>query len=176
VKLNRREHLLLLGVGVCSAAERTLEEKWRRIAEDADGTVGAAALHLTSGRPVSLNGDERCSLASVCKLPIAMNILALVDEGKLSLDQKIEVLSRDLVWGVSSIAPRWKTQRRFPYWRRGAGDGGAVSRMGGAGIRVDRSERQCGLDRNGVENYPPRGEWTDEKINALIAGRDCSGA
>jgi beta-lactamase class A len=36
------------------------------------------------------------------------------------------------------------------------------------GVRVDRSERQCGLDRNGVEHYPPPAEWTDEIVNALI--------
>jgi beta-lactamase class A len=190
MKLTRRQHLLLLGAGVCGAAERTLEEKWRRIAEDTDGTVGAAAFHLSSGRLVSLNGDERCPLASVCKLPIAMNILGLVDEGKLALDQKIEVLPRDVVSGVSSIAPRWKTQRRFPLNEMielmvAGSDNTAVEtlfRIGGegpamaarfrewkvAGVRVDRSERQCGLDRNGVEHYPPPGEWTDEKINALI--------
>ena len=190
MKLTRREHLLFLGAGICSAAERTLEEKWRRIAEDTDGIVGAAALHLTSGRLVSLNGDERCPLASVCKLPIAMNMLALVDEGKLTLDQKIEVLARDVVSGVSSIAPRWKAQRRFPLHELielmvAESDNTAVEtlfRIGGEGpamaarfrewkvdgVRVDRSERQCNLDRNGVENYPPPGEWTDEKVNALI--------
>jgi beta-lactamase class A len=42
-----------------------------------------------------------------------MNILALVDEGKLALNQKIEVLPRDVWAGVSNIATRWATQRRF---------------------------------------------------------------
>jgi beta-lactamase class A len=37
------------------------------------------------------------------------------------------------------------------------------------GLRLDRSERQCGLDRNGVEHYPPPSEWTDEIISALVA-------
>jgi beta-lactamase class A len=34
---------------------------------------------------------------------------------------------------------------------------------------VDRSERQCDLDRNGVAQYPPSDEWTDGIIRALIA-------
>ena len=84
---------------------------------DGDSTTvydfGAAALHLKSGERFALNGDERFPLASVCKLPIAMNILAMVDEGKLALDQKIEVLPRDVWAGVSEIEKRWPAQRRF---------------------------------------------------------------
>ena len=94
MKLTRR-HLLALGTGISAAADPTLSEEWHQVAGATDGTVGAAALHLTYGRFVSLNGDERFPLASVCKLPIAMNILALVDEGKLTLNQEIEVLPRD---------------------------------------------------------------------------------
>lgn len=36
------------------------------------------------------------------------------------------------------------------------------------GMRVDRSERHCGLDRNGVEHYPPPAEWTDQIVNSMI--------
>ena len=53
------------------------------------------------GGRVSLNGDERFPLASVCKLPIAMNLLALVDEKRFALNQEIEVLPRDVVASAS---------------------------------------------------------------------------
>jgi len=104
---------------------------------------------------------------------------------------KTKSLKRDVVSGVSSIAPRWKAQRRFPLNEMielmvARSDNTAVEtlfRIGGEGpamaarfrewkvegVRVDRSERQCGLDRNGVGNYPPPAEWTDESIDALIA-------
>jgi beta-lactamase class A len=36
-------------------------------------------------------------------------------------------------------------------------------------MRVDRSERRCDLDRNGVARFPPPDEWTDGMINALKA-------
>jgi beta-lactamase class A len=192
MKLTRRTCLWALGSGIAGAADRKLSEEWRRIAEATDGRVGAAALHLTSGRSVSLNGDERFPLASVCKVPIAMNILALVDEGKLALNQEIEVLPRDVVSSVSDIAARWTAQRRRFLLNEtielmvARSDNTAVEtlfRIGGEGpamaarfrewkvegVRVDRSERQCGLDRNGVEHYPPPSEWTDGTINALIA-------
>lgn len=191
MKVTRRQCLWALSSSVAGAADRDLVQEWRRIAAETDGTVGAAALHLASGQMVSLHGGDLFPLASVCKVPIAMNMLALVDEGKLALDQEIEVLPRDVVSGVSDIAKRWPAQRHFPLNEMielmvARSDNTAVEtlfRIGGegqaiaarlrkwmvAGIRVDRSERQCGLDRNGVEHYPPAAQWTDEIVNALIA-------
>jgi beta-lactamase class A len=113
--LTRRACLFALGAGISAARQKSsLLDEWRQIARTTDGTVGAAALHLTTGQSVSLNGDESFPLASVCKLPIAMNMLALVDERKFDLKQEIEVLPQHVVSGVSNIAPRWPAQRRFP--------------------------------------------------------------
>jgi beta-lactamase class A len=189
-RLSRRSCLFALGGAAYAAATGDLVTKWRRIALLTDGTVGAAALNLDSGRSASMNGDKRFPLASVCKLPIAMNILALVDEGRLALNEKIEIPARDVVSGVSDIARRWPTERSFPldemlqlmvansdntavetFFRMGGGAPGLEARFQKwaiAGIRVDRSERQCGLDRNGVKNYPPPAEWTDAVITKLI--------
>ena len=191
MKVTRRQCLWAIGSSVAAAASRDLLQEWRRIAAGTDGSVGAAVLHLASGQMVSLHGSERFPLASVCKVPIAMNLLALVDEGKMALDREIEVLPQDVVSGVSDIAKRWPAQRHFPLNEmielmvarsdntavetlfRIGGEGPAIAarmrRWMVEGIRVDRSERQCGLDRNGVEHYPPPAEWSDAMINALIA-------
>ena len=148
-------------------------------------------MHLGSGRHFNQNGDERFPLASVCKLPIAMHMLALVDEGKFGLHQEIEVLPRDVVSSVSPLAARWPQERHFPLSEMlelmvARSDNTAVEtlfRIGGAGpamaarfrewqidgIRVDRSERQCGLDRNGVEHAPPPDQWTDALVESLVA-------
>ena len=88
-----------VGGALAAAGEVSLQQEWRQIRQSTDGTVGAAALDLASGRLVSMYGDEPFPLASVCKVPIAMNILALVDEGKLALNQEIE-------WSQQS-ATRW---------------------------------------------------------------------
>lgn len=148
-------------------------------------------MHLTTGQLVSLNGDESFPLASVCKLPIAMNMLALVDERRFDLKQEIEVLPQHVVSSVSTIAPRWPAQRRFPLDEMielmiARSDNTAVEtlfRVGGdalamaarfrewkiEGVRVDRSERQCGLDRDGVDPQPPPDQWTDALITTLVA-------
>ena len=184
--LTRRACLFALGAGISAAKDRSsLLDEWRRVARTTDGTVGAAALRLQTGQLVSLNGDEPFPL-----LPIAMHMLALVDAGKFGLQQEIEVLPRDVVSNVSNLASRWSGQRRFPLSEMielmvARSDNTAVEtlfRIGGerpamaarfrewiSGVRVDRRERQCGLDQNGVDHPPPPDQWTDALITALIA-------
>src|SRR5580658_10388785 len=102
--MTRRQLLVASTATAAFASPRPdLLDHWREIVRGTDGTVGAAALWLESGRTANLNGDERFPLASVCKLPLAINILALVDEGKLALNQEIEVRPRDVWAGVSNI-------------------------------------------------------------------------
>jgi beta-lactamase class A len=166
-----------------------LSEKWRRIVTATDGTVGAAAMNLQSGQHAAWHGDERFPMASVCKLPIAANILAMVDEGKLRLDQSIEIPPRDIYPEVSDIAKRWPKQTRFPltemlelmvahsdntavetFFRIGGGAAGMAARFREwkvEGIRVDRGEEQITFDA--VEaHYPPREQWTGEMFKRLM--------
>jgi beta-lactamase class A len=155
-----------------------------------DGTVGIAAQHLGTGKLVAMNGDERFPLASVCKVPLALHILALVDERKLSLDEDIAVLPRDVWSGVSDIEKRWPNQKKFrlgemlelmvarsdntaeeALFRIGGGSRGITERLRQwklDGVRVDRSERQCVLDLSGVQHYPPPEQWTDAGIRQSI--------
>src|SRR5262245_32372415 len=111
MNLSRRE--FLLAIAAAASTDHDLMSRWKAIARRTDGIVGIAAMHVGTGYLATMNGDERFPVASVCKVPIAMHILALVDEGKLSLDQDIEVLPRDVWSGVSDIAKRWPNQRKF---------------------------------------------------------------
>jgi beta-lactamase class A len=188
MKLTRRSCLALLAAA-CRAAQDPLLDRWRRIAKQTDGTVGAAALHLPSGRHVSLNGGDYFPLASVCKLPIAIQILAMVDEGKLRLRDEIEIPVYDVVPGVSPIADRWPGQQRFPLdemlelmiaksdntavqtlFRMAGGADGMAARFRQwqiDGMRVDRTERQCALEAAGVRQIPPVEQWTPEMAGQL---------
>jgi len=186
----RRQSLYILGSGLASAAEADLAAQWRQIARSTDGKVGAAALHLSSGAHAALNGDDPFPLASVCKLPVAAHILAMVDEGKLRRDQEIEVLPRDIFPSVSEIAKRWPQQTRFPLdeilqlmvagsdntgveicFRLGGGAPALAERFRQwriGGIRIDRGEEQISLDA--VEApYPPREQWTGEMFTRLVS-------
>lgn len=74
-----------------------LGEEIERHAAAAQGTVGVAVYHLESGRGLLLNGDASFPMASTYKVPIAVEILARVDDGSLSLDERITVQETDLV-------------------------------------------------------------------------------
>jgi len=173
-RFTRREFVYLAGSALSAARGPSLSQRWEKIVADSDGVVGVAALDLHTGAHASINGDESFPLASVCKLPIAMNLLSMVDETLIGIDSDVEVIHEDVVTNVSEISERWPRQRRFPLSeliRRmiSASDNTAVEtlyRIGGgapemakrfqqwgiAGIRVDRSERQCGQDASGGES------------------------
>jgi beta-lactamase class A len=171
VGITRRQCLFLFGAGLSAAPANTLAARWSEIAAETDGSVGAAMLHLSSGEHVSLHGADSFPLASVCKLPIAMHILAMVDEKKFSPGTLIEVLQPDVTLNVSEVGHRWPKQRRFPLdelvslmvaksdntavetlYRIGGGSAAIMARLRGwhvDGIRIDRTEKQCGLDASG---------------------------
>jgi beta-lactamase class A len=74
-----------------------LRQRFEEVARAPDGPVGAAAVIIEGGEAVSFNGSRRFPMQSVYKLPIGMAVLREVDEGRLSLAQKISVRPEDLV-------------------------------------------------------------------------------
>ena len=187
----RRHCLAVLGAGLAKAANKPLMDEWRKIAAGTDGTVGAAALHLPSGQHVALNGQVAYPLASVCKLPIAMHILQMVDDGKLRLDQEIEIVPQD-VWHSweGDIGERWVRQHRWKLddlirlmvaesdntavhtlFRIGGTAGGMANSFGRwkvKGVRVDRYEGECYLASHGVANPPPFDQWRPGLLEELV--------
>ncbi len=73
-----------------SSAKR-LQAEMDAISASAHGHVGAAALLVETGELISWHGAQRFPMQSVYKFPIAMAVLHGVDEGRLSLDQEVEV-------------------------------------------------------------------------------------
>jgi beta-lactamase class A len=66
------------------------------IAKEANGTVGVYAVVIETGDSVEISGNERFALQSVVKLPVSMSVLKMVDDGKLRLDQLVNVEESDL--------------------------------------------------------------------------------
>ncbi len=62
-----------------------------QIAQSAQGRVGMSAMLLETGESISVHGHEPFPMQSVYKFPIGMAVLNQVDQGKLTLDQKIHV-------------------------------------------------------------------------------------
>jgi len=84
-------------------AVESLESLIARIAGEIDATVGVAALHVESGRRVSLRGDEPFPMGSVNKLPIAIAFLRQVDLGKVSLSREVTIQPAQFASGHSPL-------------------------------------------------------------------------
>lgn len=70
-------------------------DRLRRRVEDvikrAEGEVGVALRHLESGQSLEINAGSRFPMASTFKLPVLVEIMAQVKEGKLSLEDEVSV-------------------------------------------------------------------------------------
>lgn len=73
-----------------------LQREAQRLVAQLQGEVGVSMLHLQRGRAVHVNGDRAFPLASVMKVPVAVHILKLVDEGTVRLDQNVVIGPNDI--------------------------------------------------------------------------------
>ncbi len=106
--------LTLFSLCVASLAQASdpnlqrLEREMARLAKTSGGITGVTALHLETGRRVSVNGNERFPMASSYKIPIAVQLLTLVDQGKVRLNQIIELKTEDLHPGSGTLTSLFK--------------------------------------------------------------------
>jgi len=169
-----------------------LEREIARLARVGGGTVGVTAIHLETGRRVSLNGKDRFPMASTYKVPIAVQLFTRVDKGEVRLDDMIKIEAKDLHPGSGTLSELFNKPGLALSVRnllelmllisdnsatdlvlRLAGGGEQVTaRMKAVradGIRVDRSTALLISDWVGITNLPPESEWTPELFNARFA-------
>jgi beta-lactamase class A len=162
-----------------------LEQQIEYVSHATDGTVGVAAVHIESGRSVSLRGSETFPMASAFKLPVAVQILSLVDEGKLTLDKMVSLSPQDLHPGSGQLTELFfhpgvslsianllelalvvSDNTAADLLLREAGGPAAVTArmraLGLTGIRVDRSTAVLISDWQGAKNLPPESQWNRE--------------
>jgi len=90
-----------------------LSARLKAVGERAGGEFGAAAIHVETGRVAEAGGAKALPLYSVFKLPLAVAVLKDVEEGRLSLEQKVRVEPADASPGVKANAELWsKTVER----------------------------------------------------------------
>lgn len=74
-----------------------LREQLSQIVSGKNATVGISIKSIEDKDTLSINGNLKTPLMSVFKFHIALTVLSKVDEGKLSLDQKIFIKKKDLL-------------------------------------------------------------------------------
>ena len=80
-----------------SFGQTSPEQEIEQYAQSISGNVGVHALLVETGETIAYNASKRFPMQSVYKFPIAMAVLAQVDEGKLRLDQVIQVSPSDYI-------------------------------------------------------------------------------
>lgn len=154
--------ILALAVTLASAAALSFQPK-------TDAVVGVTAIHLQSGKSVSLRGRESFPMASVFKFPVALAVLRRVDTGTMSLKQPVTIEPKDFSPGVSPLRHRAKGKAIHTtvgemlelmvresdntaadtLMKMVGGPTGVTLRLrelGAGGVRVDRSEKQIAAD------------------------------
>ena len=74
-----------------------LQKRLEEIASAARGRVGVSAVVLESGESFSMNAGEHFPMQSVYKLPISMAVMQQVEQGKIKLDQKVQITKEDFI-------------------------------------------------------------------------------
>ena len=75
----------------------SLKTTIQHIIECINGKIGVAVLGLENNDTLLINGNDKFPMQSVFKFPLALAVLHQVDEGKLSLEQKIFVRKDELL-------------------------------------------------------------------------------
>ena len=153
------------------------------------GRLGVGVMDLATGETWFLNGDARFPMQSMFKAPLAAAVLAAVDEGRMSLDDSIEIAERDLSPPYSDVSASWPERTRYTVRElveRAAGrsDNTAADvlteRLGGPQavtkwlrakgvpeLRLDRLEREFQVELSAMGPFRP--EWrTEEAYEAAL--------
>jgi beta-lactamase class A len=183
--------IFLAAASAALANEQALERELQRLGSLSGGVMGVAALHLESGRRAFLNADEPFPMASTFKVPIAVELLRLVDEGKLDLGKRIEVERHDYSPGSGYLTELMSQPGLSLSVRnllelmllvsdntatdlllREAGGGEAVTagmrKLGLEGIRVDRPTLHLIADWRGLSPVPDVAERDPAKYGELF--------
>jgi beta-lactamase class A len=169
---------------------RRLEQEIAHIEKFSGGRLGVGIVHLESGRELYFNRAEPFPMASTYKVPIAVQLLSLVDAGRLRLDSMIALRPSDLHPGSGTITnllddPGVSLSLRnllelmllisdnsaTDVVLRTAGAGSAVNArlrsLGVSGISVDRPTVRLIADAIGITSLPPESELTIQRFGEL---------
>jgi len=185
--------VLLFAVPVAAASDPSLTRLERQIelvAKATDGVLGVSATHIETGRTVSVRGTERFPMASAVKIPFAVQLMSLVDEGKTTLDKMVALEPKDLHPGSGKLTELFfhpgvslslanymelmlvisDNSAADVVLREDGGPAPVSERMkalGLPGIRVDRNIALLISDWMGAKSIPPESQWNRDIWDSL---------
>ncbi len=94
---------LIISLNTYCQTTDSLTQKIQQIVSTKNAIVGVSIIGNNGKDTVSLNDKDHYPMQSVFKFHIALAVLAQIDKGKFSLDQKIEIQKKDLL--LNSYSP-----------------------------------------------------------------------
>jgi beta-lactamase class A len=169
----------------------SLQEEIAAIAVGLEGDVGAAVLHLETGRGAATRGNDPFFLASVYKLPIAIAVLRHVEAGTVALGDTVRLEPWDFRIGRATLAPnepggvgKYTVARLLEAQVRDSDNtaSDALVRLAGGpravtdtlralgldGIRIDREEGETLLEFYGIGDSFPEKDRTPDRLSARV--------
>jgi beta-lactamase class A len=191
--------LLLLALTFTATASElsTLKAQIEKTIPHARGEVGVAIKHLESGTEILVNSDSRYPMASTLKLPLLIELYYEKAAGKLSLDDRIEVMPADLHIGsgiiiaqfdppgvqlsirnLINLMMRISDNSAADILLTRAGPANVTARMKALGldsIRVDRTIQEMILTQSGLD-YAKYGALPVREVRKLLDAVDATTA
>lgn len=81
-----------------------LEKQIRDVIEGEEGEVGVSLLHIETGRALAVNGDTPFPMASAFKVPLLVEVLSEIKEGRFALDDEVRVQKTDQHMGSGMLS------------------------------------------------------------------------
>ncbi|MCJ7681506.1 MAG: class A beta-lactamase-related serine hydrolase, partial [Candidatus Aminicenantes bacterium] len=83
---------------------KRLETRIQALLQDVDGVMGVAAKHLESREEFFINGDTAFPMASTFKVPIFVEVMAQISEGRFNLEDEIAIQKTDQHLGSGMLS------------------------------------------------------------------------
>lgn len=81
-----------------------LEKQVREVIKDKDGEVGVSLMHVETGRELAVNGDTLFPMASAFKVPLLVEVMFQIKEGRFGLDDEVRVGKNDQHLGSGMLS------------------------------------------------------------------------
>jgi beta-lactamase class A len=186
--------LILVFALTAHAADLTpLKKQIEQTLPHARGEVGIAIKHLESGSEILINADKKYPMASTYKLPTLVELFYQQAEGKLSLQDRIELMPADIHIGSGSMVAILEPpgiaidiKNLINYAMRVSDNSAAdillnrveagnvterMKRLGLDSIRVDRTTLEMILDQSGLD-YSLYGALPARQVRKLLDAID----
>ena len=186
--------LLAISAHAQTTELNSLRRQIERVLPRARGEVGVAIKHLQSGAEILINADKKYPMASSYKLPVLVELFYQRAEGRLALEDRIEIQPSDIhigsgtlvTWfespGTASLdihnlinmAMRLSDNSAADILLKQVGAANVTQRMKNLGldsIRVDRSTLEMILDQSGLD-FSTHGALPAREVRKLLDAID----